>query len=247
GRHLPHLERPDHRQYRQGSTCPGRGGGRQVPWRHQLLRSGRRRHGAWPEISRTTQPNRPPGVLNAKELKKPAIQDQPNPSQGSTMTADLRKRTFIKFTLSALGAASLAACGKKEEATAPAPSSDASVGATTDAAPVTAAAEPLKAAWIYVGPVGSAGWSFAHDLGRKAVEAEFGDKVKTTFVESVPEGADTERVVRDLVSQGNKLIFGTSFGFMEAMLKVARDHPDVKFEHATGYKTADNMNVYDSR
>jgi len=163
------------------------------------------------------------------------------------MTADLRKRTFIKFTLSALGAASLAACGKKEEATAPAPSSDASVGATTDAAPVTAAAEPLKAAWIYVGPVGSAGWSFAHDLGRKAVEAEFGDKVKTTFVESVPEGADTERVVRDLVSQGNKLIFGTSFGFMEAMLKVARDHPDVKFEHATGYKTADNMNVYDSR
>ncbi|MBY4598208.1 BMP family ABC transporter substrate-binding protein [Ottowia caeni] len=153
------------------------------------------------------------------------------------MTPDLRKRTFIKLAaLSALGSASLAACSKKEEAAAP-----------SDTAPAAAPAEALKAAWIYVGPVGSAGWSFAHDLGRKAVEAEFGDKVKTTFVESVPEGADTERVVRDLVNQGNKLIFGTSFGFMEAMLKVAQDHPDVKFEHATGYKTAANMNVYDSR
>lgn len=157
------------------------------------------------------------------------------------MTPDLRKRTFIKFaTLSALGSATLAACGKKEEAAAPS-------ATAPDAAPAVAQAEPLKAAWIYVGPVGSAGWSFAHDLGRKAVEAEFGDKIKTTFVESVPEGADTERVVRDLVSQGNKLIFGTSFGFMEAMLKVAQDHPEVKFEHATGYKTAANMNVYDSR
>ncbi|WP_423456783.1 BMP family ABC transporter substrate-binding protein [Ottowia sp. VDI28] len=156
------------------------------------------------------------------------------------MTADLRKRSFIKLaTLSALSASMLAACGKKEEA-APPPAPEA-------AAPTAATSEPLKAAWIYIGPVGSAGWSFAHDQGRKAMEAEFGDKIKTTFVESVPEGADTERVLRDLVSQGNKLIFGTSFGFMEAMVKVAKDFPDVKFEHATGYKTADNMNVYDSR
>lgn len=156
------------------------------------------------------------------------------------MTADLRKRSLIKLAaLSALGAAALTACGKKEEA-APPPAAE-------TAAPAAASAEPLKAAWIYIGPVGSAGWSFAHDLGRKAVEAEFGEKIKTTFVESVPEGADTERVLRDLVSQGNKLIFGTSFGFMEAMAKVAKDHPEVKFEHATGYKTADNMNVYDSR
>ncbi|MGB3071596.1 MAG: BMP family ABC transporter substrate-binding protein [Ottowia sp.] len=156
------------------------------------------------------------------------------------MTADLRKRSFIKLaTLSALSASMLAACGKKEEA-APPPAPEA-------AAPAAATSEPLKAAWIYIGPVGSAGWSFAHDQGRKAMEAEFGDKIKTTFVESVPEGADTERVLRDLVSQGNKLIFGTSFGFMEAMVKVAKDFPDVKFEHATGYKTADNMNVYDSR
>ncbi len=87
--------------------------------------------------------------------------------------------------------------------------------------------EPLKAAWIYVGPVGDAGWSYAHDLGRKAVEAKFGDKVKTHFVESVPEGADSERVIRDLVAQGNKVIFATSFGYMDSMVKVAKDFPDV--------------------
>ena len=160
------------------------------------------------------------------------------------MTTDLRKRALLRLTAAAAaaGAAALVGCGKKEEA----PAASAPAPAPVAAAPAPAA-EPLKAAWIYVGPVGDAGWSFAHDLGRKAVEAEFGDKVKTTFVESVPEGADTERVLRDLVSQGNKMIFGTSFGFMEPMLKVAKDHPEVKFEHATGYKTADNMNVYDSR
>ena len=108
------------------------------------------------------------------------------------------------------------------------------------------AAEPLKAAWIYVGPVGNAGWSFAHDLGRKAVEAKFGAKVKTTFVEAVPEGADAERVIRDLATQGNKVIFATSFGYMDAMLRVASEFPDVYFEHATGYKTAPNMRIYDA-
>jgi simple sugar transport system substrate-binding protein len=98
-----------------------------------------------------------------------------------------------------------------------------------------------------VGPVGDGGWTFAHDNARKAVEKEFGAKIKTTFVESVPESADAERVFRDMVSQGNKLIFGTTFGYMEPMLKVANDHKDVKFEHATGYKTAENMRTYDSR
>ncbi len=107
--------------------------------------------------------------------------------------------------------------------------------------------EPLKAAWIYVGPVGDAGWSFAHDQGRKAVEARFGDAVKTTFVERVPEGAGAEVVIRDLVKQGNKIIFATSFGYMDAMLKVASEFPGVKFEHATGYKTAPNMRIYDAR
>jgi simple sugar transport system substrate-binding protein len=151
---------------------------------------------------------------------------------------DKSKRSWLKANIAVAAAAlALAACGKKEEPPAPAP--------TKAAAP--AKAEPLKAAWIYVGPVGNAGWSFAHDLGRKAVEAEYGDKVKTTFVEAVPEGADAERVIRDLAAQGNKIIFATSFGYMEAMFKVASEFPDVKFEHATGYKTAANMRLYDSK
>jgi basic membrane protein A and related proteins len=141
---------------------------------------------------------------------------------------------------SAALAVALVGCGKKETPPPPAP-------APAPAAAPAPKPEPLKAAWVYVGPVGDMGWSFAHDQGRKAVEAEFGDKVKTSFVEKVPEGADAERVIRDLAAQGNKIIFATSFGFMESMLKVAAEFPDVKFEHATGYKTAPNMRVYDAR
>jgi simple sugar transport system substrate-binding protein len=133
-------------------------------------------------------------------------------------------------------AATLAACAKKEEAP-PAPAA---------AAPV-AKAEPLKAAFVYVGPVGDAGWSFSHDVGRQNALAKFGDKVTTTFVEKVPEGPDAERVIRDLVAQGNKVIYATSFGFMDAMVKVAKDNPGVYFEHATGYKTAENLRVYEAR
>jgi len=106
---------------------------------------------------------------------------------------------------------------------------------------------PLKIGFIYVGPVGDAGWTFAHDNGRKAIEAKYGAKIKTTFVEKVPEGPDAERVIRDLVAQGNKLIFATSFGYGDAMAKVAKDHPDVVFEHATGFKTAPNLRVYEGR
>jgi len=144
------------------------------------------------------------------------------------------KRSLLQIAGLSLvaGTLVLSACGKKEEPK-PAPKAEAK-------------AEPLKAAWIYVGPVGDAGWSFAHDLGRKAVEAKFGDAVKTTIVEKVPEGADAERVIRDLAQQGNKIIFATSFGYMDAMLKVAGEFPDVKFEHATGYKTAPNMRIYDA-
>lgn len=109
------------------------------------------------------------------------------------------------------------------------------------------AAEPLKVAFVYIGPVGDAGWTYAHDQGRKAVEAKFGDKVKTTFVEKIPEGPDAERVFRDLIGQGNTLIFGTTFGYMEPMLKVAKSVKNVKFEHGTGFKTAPNMRTYDSR
>jgi simple sugar transport system substrate-binding protein len=134
-------------------------------------------------------------------------------------------------------ATTLAACAKKEEAP-PAPAA---------AAPAPKA-EPLKAAFVYVGPVGDAGWSFAHDLGRQGAVAKLGaEKVTTTFVEKVPEGPDAERVIRDLVAQGNKVVFATSFGFMDAMVKVAKDHPEVYFEHATGYKTAENLRVYEAR
>jgi basic membrane protein A len=109
------------------------------------------------------------------------------------------------------------------------------------------AAPPLKVGFAYVGPVGDAGWTFAHDKARKAVEAEYGPKVTTIFVENVPEAADAERVMRDMVKQGCGLIFGTTFGYMGQMLKVASTAKTVKFEHATGYKTAPNLATYDSR
>ncbi|AMO22349.1 BMP family ABC transporter substrate-binding protein [Ramlibacter solisilvae] len=156
---------------------------------------------------------------------------------------DLKKRSMLKLgTLSALAAAAaVVGCSKTE---APAPTAAAPAASAAAPAPK---AEPLKVAFAYVGPVGDGGWTFAHDNGRKAVEKEFGDKIKTSFVENVPESADAERVLRDMVGQGNKLVFGTTFGYMEPMLKVAKDHADVKFEHATGYKSAENLRAYDSR
>jgi basic membrane protein A len=161
------------------------------------------------------------------------------------MTDLMNKRSLLKLAALATVASSaaLVGCGKKEEAAAPAAAPAAP--APTAAAPASAA--PLNIAFAYVGPVGDGGWTFAHDNARKAIEKEFGDKIKTTFVENVPEGADAERVFRDFVAQGNKLIFGATFGYMEPMLKVAADNKDVKFEHATGYKTAENMRTYDSR
>ena len=149
---------------------------------------------------------------------------------------DVQKRSLLKIAaVTAIAAAVLVGCGKKPEAEAPAPAASA------------AKAEPLKIAFAYVGPVGDGGWTFAHDNARKAVEKEFGDKIVTSFVENVPESADAERVIRDMATQGNKVIFGTTFGYMETMLKLAPEFKDVKFEHATGYKTADNMRTYDSR
>ena len=154
---------------------------------------------------------------------------------------DLHKRSLFKLAaLSAVAATALMGCGKKEEAAPAAP-------APAPAAAPAAKAEPLKIAFAYVGPVGDGGWSYAHDQARKKLEAEFGDKIQTSYVESVPEGPDAERVLRDLVTQGNKLIFGTTFGYMDVMQKLAGEFPDVKFEHATGYKTSANMRIYDSR
>ncbi|MCE4556519.1 BMP family ABC transporter substrate-binding protein [Pelomonas cellulosilytica] len=151
------------------------------------------------------------------------------------MTSLATRRTFALAAIAA--AAVLAGCSKKEEA----------VPAAAPASAAAAKPEPLKVAFAYVGPVGDGGWTFAHDNARKALEKEFGDRIVTSFVEKVPEAADAERVFNDMVGQGNKLVFGTTFGYMEPMLKVAADHKDVKFEHATGYKTADNLRTYDSR
>ena len=154
---------------------------------------------------------------------------------------NLHKLTLLKLAaVTAVASAALIGCGKKEEA-APAP-----VAAPTEA-PAPAAAEPLKVAFVYIGPVGDGGWTFAHDNARLELQKTFGDKIVTSFAEDIPESADAERVIRDMVGQGNKLVFGTTFGYMESMVKVAADHKDVKFEHATGYKTADNLRTYDSR
>ena len=154
---------------------------------------------------------------------------------------DVNKRAWLKLAAltAAVAATALAGCGKKDEPAAAAPA------AAESAAP--AKAEPLKIAFAYIGPVGDGGWSFAHDNARKALEKEFGDKISTTYVENVPASADAERVLRDFVDQGAKLVFGTTFGYMGAIAKVAADNPDVKFEHATGYQTAQNLRTYDSR
>jgi basic membrane protein A and related proteins len=106
---------------------------------------------------------------------------------------------------------------------------------------------PLKVGFIYVGPIGDGGWTFQHDQARLAVVEAYGDKVETVFQESVPEGADAERVLTQMALSGCKLIFTTSFGYMDATLAVAAKFPDVKFEHATGYKQADNVATYNAR
>lgn len=109
------------------------------------------------------------------------------------------------------------------------------------------AEDPMKIGFVYVGPIGDHGWSYQHDLGRKAVEAHFGDQVQTTYVENVAEGADAERTIRMLAQAGNDVIFTTSFGFMNPTIRVAEQFPDITFMHATGYKQADNVGTYLSK
>ncbi|HSF94425.1 MAG TPA: BMP family ABC transporter substrate-binding protein, partial [Thermohalobaculum sp.] len=111
----------------------------------------------------------------------------------------------------------------------------------------TAQAADLKVGFVYVGPIGDFGWSYQHDQGRLAIEKEFGDRVETTYVESVPEGPDAERVIRQLAASGHGLIFTTSFGYMDPTLKIAKMFANVKFEHATGYKRSDNVSTYSAR
>ena len=109
------------------------------------------------------------------------------------------------------------------------------------------AADPLQVGFIYVSPVGQAGWTFQHDLARQSMERALGAQVRTRYVEAVPEGADAERVMRAMAADGARLIFATSFGYLEPALRVATDFPGVRFEHAGGYKTAANLNVYNAR
>ncbi|MFG6371316.1 BMP family ABC transporter substrate-binding protein [Turicimonas muris] len=112
----------------------------------------------------------------------------------------------------------------------------------------TAANEPLKVGFVYVAPIADVGYTKQHDIGRLyAIDKVGKDKITTTFVENVPETADAERVIRQMINDGNKLIFGTSFGYMNYMQKLAKEYPDVKFEHATGYKSAPNMTNYNIR
>ena len=111
----------------------------------------------------------------------------------------------------------------------------------------SAYADKIQVGFIYVGPVGDHGWTYMHDQGRILAEEHFGDDITTTYVESVKYGPDAERVMTQMAMNGVDIIFATSFGYMDTMLNVAKKFPNVKFEHATGYKTADNMSVYSSK
>ncbi|MGA3138553.1 MAG: BMP family ABC transporter substrate-binding protein, partial [Xanthobacteraceae bacterium] len=109
------------------------------------------------------------------------------------------------------------------------------------------AADKLKIGFVYVGPIGDLGYTYQHEVGRQALQKAMDDKVETTYLENVPEGADAERAIEQLARAGNKLIFTTSFGFMDATLKVAAKYPNLFFEHATGFKRAKNVATYAAR
>ncbi|SHK12326.1 BMP family ABC transporter substrate-binding protein [Desulforamulus aeronauticus] len=143
-----------------------------------------------------------------------------------------KKILTIVFTL--VLAVALVGCGSQEKPKA------------AEEGKKDAATDKLKVAFIYVGPVGDGGYSYAHDLGRQYLVKEMPD-IETTIVESVPEGADSERVLTELAEKGNKIIFATSFGYMDPVIKVAQKYPDVKFLHCSGYKTADNVGTYFGR
>ncbi|UCI05744.1 BMP family ABC transporter substrate-binding protein [Mesorhizobium sp. B1-1-8] len=109
------------------------------------------------------------------------------------------------------------------------------------------AADKLKACWVYTGPIGDFGYSYQHDQGRLEVEKALGDKVETAYLENVSEGPDADRAFERLAREKCKIIFGTSFGFMDAEVKVAKKFPKVMFEHATGFKTGANLGIYNAR
>src|SRR6478735_12178622 len=174
--------------------------------------------------SRTTQSNSGQSIVRASERNfAPIPYNSARPAfrpEETTMTGITRRMTL----------AALAACG------------------VALALPGAAQAPaPLKIGFIYVSPIGDAGWTHQHDIARLAMEKNLAGKVTTKFVENVPEGADAERVIRDLAQSGHKLIFTTSFGYMNPTQKVATQFPNVYFEHATGYKDRKNMGRYNAR
>ena len=113
--------------------------------------------------------------------------------------------------------------------------------------PLYAEDDPLKVGFVYVSPIGDAGWTYMHDRARQIVDEEFGEQIETNYVESVSEGSDAQRVIRNLSANGHDLIFTTSFGYMNPTIRVAKQFPNVRYEHATGYKTADNVGNYQAR
>ncbi|MCL4424447.1 MAG: BMP family ABC transporter substrate-binding protein, partial [Firmicutes bacterium] len=144
-----------------------------------------------------------------------------------------QKRFLFWLTMLLLVTFFVAGCAKPKTAEPPKP------------APAPAPAK-MKVAFVYVGPVGDAGWTFAHDQGRKYLLEKMPD-VEASIVESVPEGADAERILTELAEKGNKVIFATSFGYMDYVLRVAQKYPNVVFEHCSGYKTANNVGTYFGR
>ena len=162
------------------------------------------------------------------------------------MNTTLTRRAFRRSMAAAAVIALVAtACGGDDDTTSntDAPTQTTAAGGETTDAP-TADCEPIKAAFVYVGPIGDAGWTKKHDDGRLELEDALGECVETSYLESVPEGAESEAVFDRLAREGNDVIFGTSFGYMDQMLAIAEKYPDVKFEHATGFKTSDNMSTY---
>ncbi|WP_341530996.1 BMP family ABC transporter substrate-binding protein [Nostoc sp. UHCC 0302] len=148
----------------------------------------------------------------------------------------MERRNFLKYATLAGYSFALTSCIQGRNSN--------SSGTESPLASPLVMTEPLKVGFVYVGPVGDFGWTYSHDLGRREMEANLQDKVKTTFVENVNEGADAERVIRQLTLDGNKLIFTTSFGYMNPTIKVAKDFPKIVFEHCTGYKRAINVGTY---
>lgn len=162
------------------------------------------------------------------------------------------KRAYFWLILMLILALSLVACGGGEEPTAEPEAETSTEAEAPDSEEPEAEAgteeeamadEPLRIAFVYVAPIGDLGWTYAHDQGRLAVEEQFGDKVETSYIENVPEGPDSERVIRDFAQKGNDLIVTTSFGYMDPTINVASEFPDTQFVHVSGYKTADNVST----